>query len=435
MKKTVCIVGSLLLLVGCGEASGPTGNNGNNNNNSNRNPVCGDGHVDPGESCDDGAANSDSAPDACRTDCRHSYCGDSVLDSGEECDGNNLNSKHCTDFGGTTGVLGCNECVFDTSQCSTCGDGEAEGSVGDPEYETCDGSDLRGEDCVSIGQAQGTLRCDSNCGWDISGCVGGGTTCGNGILEPGEGCDDGNLTGCDGCSPTCVVEECGNGVIECNEGCDDGNSSNEDGCLNTCVVNACGDGYVNPATEQCDDGNQNVTDACPDGPQGTCLFASCGDGYLEAGVEGCDDGNQDNNDGCPDGVGGTCELAVCGDGHIQTGTETCEPSLDPTCHNNCTNYCGDGVVGSNAFENCDDNISCTPDCQRYCGDGVVDTDLGEVCDDNFGPAPPYTGGPPGDGNSAGAWSRYCMANCQPVVCGDGICHGWDEPTTCPQDCP
>jgi len=52
-------------------------------------PFCGDGFVDPGEECDDGAGNSDTEPDACRTDCTLPSCGDGVADParGEECDG------------------------------------------------------------------------------------------------------------------------------------------------------------------------------------------------------------------------------------------------------------------------------------------------------------------------------------------------------------
>lgn len=47
---------------------------------------CGDGDLDPGELCDDGPANSDTAPDACRTSCQPASCGDSVTDAGEACD-------------------------------------------------------------------------------------------------------------------------------------------------------------------------------------------------------------------------------------------------------------------------------------------------------------------------------------------------------------
>jgi hypothetical protein len=48
---------------------------------------CGNGRIDPGEQCDDGPGNSDTAPDACRTDCTLARCGDGVIDSGETCDG------------------------------------------------------------------------------------------------------------------------------------------------------------------------------------------------------------------------------------------------------------------------------------------------------------------------------------------------------------
>jgi len=42
---------------------------------------CGDGVRHPQcEECDDGAANSDTVPDACRTDCRRPRCGDGVVD-------------------------------------------------------------------------------------------------------------------------------------------------------------------------------------------------------------------------------------------------------------------------------------------------------------------------------------------------------------------
>ncbi len=55
-------------------------------------PTCGDGVRDTGEACDDGAANSDTAPDACRTDCAVPTCGDNVLDANEECERNSDNA-------------------------------------------------------------------------------------------------------------------------------------------------------------------------------------------------------------------------------------------------------------------------------------------------------------------------------------------------------
>jgi cysteine-rich repeat protein len=60
-------------------------------------------------------------------------------------------------------------------------------------------------------------------------------TCGNGVLDPGEQCDDGNRSAGDGCSPACQLEICGNGVVEGNEQCDDGNAVDGDGCEASCA--------------------------------------------------------------------------------------------------------------------------------------------------------------------------------------------------------
>lgn len=47
---------------------------------------CGNGALDAGEACDDGALNSDTAADACRSDCQPARCGDGVVDAAETCD-------------------------------------------------------------------------------------------------------------------------------------------------------------------------------------------------------------------------------------------------------------------------------------------------------------------------------------------------------------
>jgi cysteine-rich repeat protein len=57
---------------------------------------CGDGVIDTGEVCDDGAGNDDSLPDACRTTCVPAFCGDGVVDFVEGCDdGNNVSGDGC----------------------------------------------------------------------------------------------------------------------------------------------------------------------------------------------------------------------------------------------------------------------------------------------------------------------------------------------------
>ena len=156
--------------------------------------------------------------------------------------------------------------------------------------------------------------------------------CGNGIIESGEVCDDGNNVDGDGCSFNCLSSEvCPDGIINqvTGEECDDGNSDNHDACLNTCELAACGDAVIRIGLEQCDDGNLDETDAC----LSNCTSASCGDGFTQVGVEECDDGNFINGDGCSD----TCtsesisectgQLAgtPCGDAPMEcTNQDTCD---------------------------------------------------------------------------------------------------------------
>jgi len=88
--------------------------------------------------------------------------------------------------------------------------------------------------------------------------------CGDGFLDPGETCDDGNNAAGDGCSATCTSELCGNNRIDQNEQCDDGNRVAGDGCSATCTSETqCGNGMINSG-ETCDDGNTKPGDGCSD---------------------------------------------------------------------------------------------------------------------------------------------------------------------------
>jgi len=48
---------------------------------------------------------------------------------------------------------------------------------------------------------------------------------------------------------------CGNGVIDGSEECDDGNLLDTDDCLSTCEEATCGDGFLNAGEEECDGSN------------------------------------------------------------------------------------------------------------------------------------------------------------------------------------
>ena len=147
--------------------------------------------------------------------------------------------------------------------------------------------------------------------------------CGDGMLQPGESCDDGNTLDGDGCPATCsevedgyicaIVGEpcvaiCGDGIVspESGEECDDGINAGEYGmCAPGCFIGPhCGDGILQPEYEICDDGVN-------DGGYGECapgcvLGPFCGDGEIQSDYEMCDDGNTEDGDGCNT----DCQLVV-----------------------------------------------------------------------------------------------------------------------------
>ncbi len=174
-------------------------------------PHCGNGELAPdlGEECDDGWENhSATEPDRCRPDCRLPRCHDGVVDTAEECARGTDMAPTCSDFGFTHGVARClPDCQLDVRSCGVCGDGVADGSHGgQPAFEICDGADLRGQTCDSVGRGGGVLRCTSRCTLDTYGCAVPVPDCGNGLREGTEPCDDGNALSHDGCSSDCVAE-------------------------------------------------------------------------------------------------------------------------------------------------------------------------------------------------------------------------------------
>ena len=84
--------------------------------------TCGNGSVEFPEDCDGGDLNSDTEPDACRTDCTMPRCGDGVIDpgNGEQCDGDNFGTDTCQNHGFVDGLLTCNPitCQIETASCT-----------------------------------------------------------------------------------------------------------------------------------------------------------------------------------------------------------------------------------------------------------------------------------------------------------------------------
>ncbi|HEY5961156.1 MAG TPA: DUF4215 domain-containing protein [Polyangiaceae bacterium] len=197
--------------------------------------------------------------------------------------------------------------------------------------------------------------------------------CGNGKVDLGEDCDDGNRWNGDGCSSSCTIDDpfrcmpfvavyaCGNGKLEPGESCDDANANSGDGCAETCKNEA---GYRCPTPgKTC----VPITDPSP----------RCGNGIVEMG-EACDDGV---NDGRHEGCSPDCatRAAYCGDG-VKNGSEQCDsgsanmPADEAdygSCLLNCQlgPHCGDGIAQT-PIEDCDvglcngapDYSSCSNDC-------------------------------------------------------------------------
>jgi hypothetical protein len=149
-------------------------------------------------------------------------CGDGTKEGDEECDGDDLGGLACTDFGFEQGTLVCaNDCTLFTNACSTCGDGQLAAT------EACDGNNFGGLTCTDLGYVGGTLVCAPDCSSVIeTGCMQ-AASCGNGSLDPGEACDGGNLNG-----QTCASLGYDGGTLSCTDGC----QINTDACfVNECV--------------------------------------------------------------------------------------------------------------------------------------------------------------------------------------------------------
>ncbi len=204
--------------------------------------------------------------------------------------------------------------------------------------------------------------------------------CGNGVLDPGEQCDDGNLVAGDCCSPSCVLDTAGSACT------DDGNGCTDDRCdglgLCTHIANSapCSDGAFCTVNDTCQAGQ------CRGTPRDcSAIGDQCNDGLCDETADACV--AQARGDGAP-----------CSDANACTQTDTCQAgactgtqpvvctALDP-CHaagacDPATGACAQPAQPDGTP--CNDANECTvgESCQAgiCAGATLVDRDQDGICD-------------------------------------------------------
>ncbi len=414
--------------------------------------TCGDGVQQPHEACDDGNRVDG---DGCSAACESESCGDGELDLEEECDPG-LRAEGCEDCRvasipiGEGGLFAASlaqrrlarfHFVLEVEQRVTLRVGEGAGCAGEPRLSLRGPRALEAPGCEGLVQTleAGAWSVELRAGVDTQLYAAFGPSCGDGLLDRGETCEDGNRRGGDGCDAECAPEpldvslggrvergpgtwhftlrvdrphrvlarvpDCQNAALSLGEAeavcslstrVEAGLWTLEVGSLQAFALDlqldaepVCGDGFVE-GPERCDGGPDCDRDCRP------LPRPECGNGRLEDG-EACDgqancdaecrfeQGPMCGNDlrevgeAC-DGEAGCveCQVALaarCGDGRRE-GNELCDGG--PQCED-CrpAGDCGDGDV--ELGELCDGSPGCGPDCRPLCGN--LRLDPGEICDD------------------------------------------------------
>ena len=270
-------------------------------------------------------------------------CGDDLLEGDESCDGTDLGGETCITRGFDGGELGCDaSCGFDTSECfdevpQTCGDDEL-----NQETEACDGNDLAGETCLTQGFDGGTLACSESCGFDTSGCVF-DPVCGDDLINTDEeACDGADLA-----EQTCETLGFDGGSLACSDTC----GFDTSGCTTDPI---CGDSTINQTSESCDGDDLNGE---------TCVS------------QGFDGGTLACSDTCGFDTSGCTIDPICGDAEVNQPSESCD-GIDLDGETCLTQGFDGGTLACNT--SCGfDTSACTTD--PICGDDAVNQ-ASELCD-------------------------------------------------------
>jgi hypothetical protein len=255
--------------------------------------------------------------------------------------------------------------------------------------------------------------------------------CGNGVVDQGEQCDDGNTTNGDCCSSTCQYEANGSSCPDDGNPCTNDQCNATGGCAHPNNTASCDDGLFCDGVDVCSGGVcTHAGDPCP-GPDGdgncaeSCDEATDSCTAPDPNGSACDDG-----DGCTIGdtcSGGTCQPGGpkdCSDSNVCT-TDTCSSPSGTCVHTNNTLPCDDGLF-------CDGADTCVGGVCQHAGDPCAGgPECANVCNEAADNclAPPTTQCTPDPNvctddhcNGAGA----CVHTNNTAPCDDGLfCNGSD----------
>ncbi len=352
-------------------------------------------------------------------------CGDGIVGATEDCEpGKAPVTQNCTI------ATAANKCRFAQNvSCAT-----------DADCRTGAGSDVGPCDTkTETRSGTQTVGCTAQCKFAAPGrCLAG--SCGDGVIQPPEGCDDGALNGTYGhCNAACTggAQSCGDNVRQLNETCDCG-SQNGNYSFNSVLAtdvsctqpaNAscswdckaagprCGDGIVNGSTEECDGNSQEATGFCV--TAGSPTGAACTTANDCPASESCVDGRCNacgtGLPACP--TGKSCQGGQCVSGSFVSCSANADCAAGETCSVACPRpeqkyrrSCG----GNDPSTTADDANACrwygwSCTAAGTCGDGTVQS--GEQCDD----------GNPDNHDNSGACiiDKVKGVMCKNATCGDG----------------